>query len=184
MTRPSNPRSRSVSAALAPASPAPTMTNGSRSATASSSQGQELLARARIVAAEAVERRRDGPRSGLLDAAQRHAHVLGLEHHADALGLQVAVEPAGDLGGQALLDLEIAREELDDACELRQADDPLAWEVADVGDAHEREQMVLAQRVEGNAGGDDELVVAAVVGERNGAERRRRQQLRVHAGHA
>ena len=39
---------------------------------------------------------------------------------------------------------------------LREADDALARQVADVRDADERQQVVLA---------DDELVVAAVVGE-------------------
>ena len=105
-------------------------------------------------------------RAGLLDPAQRHAHVLGLEHDADALGLELALEPARDLRRQPLLDLQGAGEQLDDPGQLREADDPLAGQVADVGDADEGQQVVLAERVERDVPGDDELVVAAVVGER------------------
>src|ERR687897_637787 len=179
--RPSKPSVRRVSAAFAPARPPPTMTNVLGSDTASSGQGQELVARALVVAQVAVERRGDGARAGLLDPAQRHAQVLCLQDDADALGRQVLVEPAGDLRRQALLDLQGAREQLDHARELGQPDDALPRQVADVGDADERQEVVLAQRVEGDPGRDDELVVAAVVRERGRHERRGRQQLRVHA---
>ena len=82
------------------------------------------------------------------------------------LGRSSRCEPAGDLRRQPLLDLQRAGEVIDHARELRQPDDPLARQVADVGDADERQQVVLAQRVERDVAGDDELVVAAVVGER------------------
>jgi hypothetical protein len=36
------------------------------------------------------------------------------------------LDPAGDLGGEALLDLQVAGEELDHAGQLREADDPPA----------------------------------------------------------
>jgi hypothetical protein len=51
--------------------------------------------------------------------------MLGLQHHADALRLELGLQPAGDLRGQPLLDLQVAREQLDDATELAQTDDPL-----------------------------------------------------------
>ena len=53
-----------------------------------------------------------------------------------------------------------------------------------MGDADERQQVVLAQRVERDVARDDELVVAAVVGERRRVERARREQLGVHPRHA
>jgi hypothetical protein len=68
----------------------------------------------------------------------------------------------------ALLHLQVAREQLDHPRELGKADDALARQVSHVGDADEGQQMVLAQRVEGDAGGDDQLVVADVVGECGG----------------
>src|SRR5215218_6621531 len=143
--RPSKPSWRRVSAALAPARLAPTMmwvwllVMG-----CPRGQGQELLAGAGVVADEAVERRGHGLGAQLLNAAQRHAQVLGLQDDPDASGFELALEPVGDLRGQPLLDLEIAAEELDDAAELAEADDPLARQIPDVGDAVERKQVVHA----------------------------------------
>src|SRR3954447_10811065 len=142
-TRPSKPCIRSASAALAPAMPPPTMTWVLGSGMAVSCQCEELLARAGVVADAPQQRRGDGARARLLDAAQGHAQVLGLEDDADALAAQLVVEPVRDLGGQALLHLQGAGEVLDDAGELGQPDDPLTGQVADVGDAHERQQVVL-----------------------------------------
>src|SRR5215212_6106806 len=109
--RPPNPSSRSVSAALAPARPAPTITwvwslvmGGHRG------QGQELLEGGGVVADEAAKRRGHGLGAELLHAAQRHAEVLGLEDDADALRLQLLLEPGGDLRRQPLLDLKVAAE--------------------------------------------------------------------------
>src|SRR5690349_11550319 len=97
--RPSKPPSRSASAAFAPARLAPTITNVRSSLISFLSpyscpdEGQELLARPRVVSQQPVQRRSHRARAGLLHAAQRHAHVLGLEHHADALRRQVLLEP-------------------------------------------------------------------------------------------
>src|SRR3954453_3173904 len=129
--RPSWPTARRASAAFAPASDAPTMT-WSEDTGAPLGQGKKFGARARVVTDAAVQRRRDCHRAALLDAAQRHAHVLGLDHDADALRRELLVEPAGDLRRQALLDLKPAGEVIDDARELRQPDDAVAGEVADV----------------------------------------------------
>ena len=49
--------------------------------------------------------------------------MLGLQDDADALGLELVLEPISDLGGQPLLDLQVAGEQLDDATELAQADE-------------------------------------------------------------
>src|SRR4051812_15868387 len=146
--RPSKPSARSVSAALAPARPAPTITWVRDSATVASGQGKELLTGAGIVADEPVQRRGDRAGAGLLHPAQRHAEVLGLEHDADALRLELIAQPSGDLCRQSLLHLQVAREQLDDPRKLRQPDDAVARQVADVRDADERQQMVLAQRME------------------------------------
>src|SRR5215207_2444216 len=136
MRRPSKPSVRSVSAALAPAKLAPTMTyvcspliGGPRR------QGHELLPCASVVSDQAAESRRHGAGAQLLDTAQRHAQVLRLQNHAHPLGRQLVVEPAGDLCGQALLELEVAREVLDHATELAESDEPLGREVPDVGHA-------------------------------------------------
>ena len=53
------------------------------------------------------------------------------------------MQPAGDLRGESLLNLEIAGEQLDDADQLGQPQDALGGDVADVGDAVEGQQVVL-----------------------------------------
>ncbi len=88
----------------------------------------------------------------------------------------------GDLGGQTLLDLEITGEQLDDAAELAQADDPLSGEIADVRNPVKRKQVMHAQRVKRDRAGHDQLVVAVVVGEGRCAKRLRRQQLDIGVG--
>src|SRR5215212_2268960 len=173
-TRPSKPSSRSVSAAFAPARLAPTITwVWSLLMDSSLRKGQELLAGAGVVAHEAAERRRDRGGPQLLDAAQGHAHVLRLEHHAHALGLELPVKPIRHLDGQPLLDLEIAAEVLDHAAELAEPDDPLIRQVAHVRNAVERQQVVHAERMERDRASDDQLVVALVVRERGRPERLR-----------
>src|SRR4029078_4554301 len=102
-----------------------------------SGQGEELLASPRIVAHHAVQRRRDGPSARFLHPAERHAEVLGLAHDADAARLERVADPARDLRREALLHLEATGVEVDDAAELRQPDDALAGQIADVGDAVE-----------------------------------------------
>src|SRR5215213_9438481 len=105
-TRSSKPSARRVSAALAPARLAPTITNvRSLVMGCPRGQGQELLAGTGVVAHGAVQCRGHRLGAELLDSAQRHAQVLGLEDHPDTLGLELALQPAGDLRGQALLDL-------------------------------------------------------------------------------
>ena len=80
---------------------------------------------------------------GGLDAADGHAQVLVLQHHPGPARLQLLGEPAGDLAGEPLLGLEVAGEQLDHPGQLGQAEDAVAGEVADAGQAGERQQVVL-----------------------------------------
>lgn len=116
-------------------------------------------------------------------AAQGHAGVFGLDHHPDALGLQLGLQPVGDLFGQAFLDLRTAGEVLDDPGQLGQAEDPRAGQVTDVRHTDERQQMVLADGPHGDAAGQDEFVVVLVVGEGGQVEGARAEQLGVGARH-
>ena len=79
---------------------------------------------------------------------------------------KVLDEGVGDLRGQALLDLRATGEDLDEPGELGQPGDPavLARDVADVGDAVERHEVVLARAVELDVADDDELVVVDLEG--------------------
>jgi hypothetical protein len=63
--------------------------------------------------------------------------VLSFEHGPDTLWSKVCLERLGDLGGQTLLDLKAAGEELNHPGELRQADDAAPGHVPNVGDADE-----------------------------------------------
>ena len=116
--------------------------------------------------------------AGCLDAAEGHAQVLGLQHHPDALGLELGLEPVGDLGGEPLQELQAAGEQLDHPGQLGQPQDPSSREVADVGDPGEGQQMVLAQRAKGMAG-QHQLVVTLVVGKAGQGKGRRGEQLGV-----
>src|SRR5438093_13316614 len=105
MTRPSKPSVRRVSAALAPARLAPTITKVCSAVMACPCcQGEELPAGPGVVANESVQRRGHRLGAELLHPAQRHAQMLGLDDDPDALGLELALEPAGHLGRQAVLE--------------------------------------------------------------------------------
>ena len=99
-----------------------------------------------------------------LHAAQRHALMLGLDHHGDAARLQRLVDCGDDVAGQPLLRLQAAGEDLDDAGELRQADDLVVGRVVgDVRLADERHHVVLAVGVERDVADEDHVVVGADV---------------------
>ena len=67
----------------------------------------------------------------------------------------------GDLRGHLLLHLEAAREDVDHARELADADDLVGRQVADMGAADDRRHVVLAVRLELDVAQHDHLVVAA-----------------------
>jgi len=110
--------------------------------------------------------------------------VLGLDDDADAFGSEVALQAFSHLRRQALLELQLAREQLHDARQLGEPDDPRVGQVGDVRDAVKRQQVVHAQRVKRDVADDHELVIGAVVGERRQRERLVRQKLRERAGDA
>jgi hypothetical protein len=117
------------------------------------------------------------------NAAQRHAGVLGLQHHTHAGGAKTGSQALGDLLGQPLLDLGPGREMLNQPGQLGQPDDALAGQVADVREAGERQQVMLADGAERDGTGQHQLVVPLVVGERRQPQGPRAQQLCVGAGH-
>ena len=91
---------------------------------------------------------------------------------ADPPGVQFPIQPVGDLLGEPLLDLRSCRNVLDQPGELGKPEDAVARQVADMGHAGERQQMVLADRPQWNCPGQHQLVVALVVGEGGGREGR------------
>ena len=115
--------------------------------------GQELLAERGVGEDAAPERRHR--RGVLLDAAHPRAQVGGLEVDGHAGRLDQLHQRVGDLLADTLLHREALGEQADEPCELRDADDLLAGDVADVGDAVEGQSVVLAQRVERDRPLDD-----------------------------
>jgi hypothetical protein len=109
--------------------------------------------------------------------------VLRLDHHADAARTQVQVEPRRDLLGQALLDLRAVGEMLHHPGQLGQSEDAVAGQVADVRDADERQQVVLAHRPDRDVPGENQFVVPLVIGERGQVERARGEQFGVRVDH-
>ena len=128
-------------------------------------------------------------RAGLLDAAHRHAEVLGLDDDDDAGGLEVLDDGVGDLGGHTLLDLRPLGEHIHDASELGEPADTtgLARDIGDVRAAHERHQMVLAHRVQRDVADKHHLLVGLVEGHAEvlgGVLAQAREDLFVHVGDA
>jgi hypothetical protein len=67
-------------------------------------------------------------------AAARHAQVLGLHHDPDAPRAQLVLQPLCDLLGEALLELQVAGEQVGHPGQLGQTEDPSRRYVADVGE--------------------------------------------------
>ena len=123
-------------------------------------EGQELLAGTGVVANQPVQRRGHGLGAELLHAAQRHAHVLGLQDHADALGLELALEPVGDL---VVRRSWIWRSRANSSTTRPSLLRPMIrsrGQIPDVRDPVEGQQVVHAQRVKRDRPCDDQLVMA------------------------
>src|SRR5690606_30444622 len=173
----------------------PTSASSSSPATTKRSTGlapqdeAHRLGARRAVAHLAAHGRRDGPRARLAHAAHRHAQVLALDDDDGPARLQVLHERVRDLGREALLDLRAPRVHLDEARELGQARDaPVdVGDVADVRDAVERHQVVLARRVHLDVLDEHHLLVPEVERRREDVGRllaQAREDLAVGARHA
>src|SRR5262245_30515267 len=98
--------------------------------------------------------------AAFVDAARGHALVDGVDHDANAAGLQYIVDAAGNLRGELFLHLEAAGVDVDHARELADADHLRRREVPHVRMADDRGHVVLAMRFELDLPQDDHLVVA------------------------
>ena len=78
---------------------------------------------------------------------------------ATPCGCDLLVHRLGDLGGQPLLHLQAAREHVDQAGDLAQADHLPLRQVGDVALAEKRQQVMLAQAVEVDVLDDHHLVI-------------------------
>src|SRR3954452_18465527 len=119
---------------------------------------------ARLVAApeEAEDGRRRHDASRLPDAAHDRAQMGRFDDDADALRGESLHQEIGDLLRQPLLDLQPPGVHLDHARDLREADDAAVRDVRDVGRPEERQEVVLAERIERHVLDDDHLGVLHV----------------------
>ena len=125
-------------------------------------QAEKHVARLDVVAEDAEHGWRHRLAVDLLDATHDHAHVRGLDDDADALRLDSFAHGQRDLFGDALLQLQPAAVDLDDACQLGQTEHFAVGDVADRHLAQERHQVVFAQREHFDVFHHDHLVVVLV----------------------
>src|SRR5580704_11314583 len=92
-------------------------------------------------------------------AAHHHAEVARFDYHGYTLRLDYFLDGLGDLRGEALLNLQAAGEEFDEARDFAESDDLAVRNVRYVHFAEEWQQVVLAQAEHFYVFDDDHLVV-------------------------
>src|ERR1022692_1790212 len=81
----------------------------------------------------------------LFYAAHHHAQVASLDYHGYALRLDYFLDGFGNLRGEALLNLEAAGKEFDEARDFAESDHFAVGNVGYVHFAEERQQVMLAE---------------------------------------
>src|SRR6266550_3953257 len=111
-------------------------------------QPQEFVPGLRILQQRAPQGARDRLGVLLLDAAHHHAEMVRLDHDTHTARLEYVHERVRHLVGESLLHLEPAGKHLDHAWDLGETDQAAVRQVGDVRPTEERQQVVLAQRVD------------------------------------
>src|SRR5687767_9491660 len=109
--------------------------------------------------------------------------MFGFDDDAQTARRNLILEPVSDLLSQPFLHLGAAGEQLDYPSQLRQAENPLAWQVPDVSHPDERQQVMLTYRLHRNGASNDQLVISGVVGECGQIERAWTEHLGVRPRH-
>src|SRR6516162_5494456 len=121
--------------------------------------GKEANLLVQVLAERTGELRSNGFRTGLLDAAHRHAHVFGFHHDGSAARLENLIESGRDLRGHVFLGLQTTRIDVHETSKLGQTNHTLHRLVGDMGLASERHNMVLAVGAEADIAHQHEIVV-------------------------
>src|ERR1700757_1631862 len=100
-------------------------------------QGEEFGAGFFRVAEAAQHRTGDGRGVLLFYAAHHHAEMARFDDHADALRLNNFLDGLGDLGGEALLNLQATREQFNEARNFAESDHT---PIGNVGNMHFAEE--------------------------------------------
>ncbi len=95
-------------------------------------EGQKFVARLLVVAEAAEHGAGHGLAVLFFDAAHLHAKVARLDDYPNAFGADFFLNGGGNLAGEALLDLQAAREHIDEAGDFAQADNALVGQIRDV----------------------------------------------------
>ena len=85
--------------------------------------------------------------------------MLGLQHDDDSFRIEFLVQQIGNRVRHPLLNLRPARDLFDDASQFAQPRDLAIGQIADVGLADERQQVVLTHAVESDVTHEYQLVV-------------------------
>src|SRR5262249_24423996 len=116
----------------AKARPSSTCSAEAKSPLPAANHGDDAHLLVRVFAERAAEVGGDRERAGLLDPAQRHAHVLGFKQNRDAARLENFLDRGRDLRGHVLLRLQAARIAVDEARELREPHHAIDRHIGDV----------------------------------------------------
>src|SRR6266516_2678719 len=110
-------------------------------------QREEFRARSRVVFESSEQTRSFHDRILLLHTAHHHTEMFGLYDHGDPGGFETSHERPSNLRREIFLDLQSAREDIDDARHLGKADHFPVWNVSHVRPADEWKQMMFAHRI-------------------------------------
>src|SRR5271155_4544766 len=138
----------------------PVTTRDSRAVGALPDQREEFGSGFFLAAEAAQHRRSDCGGMLFLYSAHHHTEMAGFDHHSHSLRVNGMLDGLGDLGGEALLDLQAARESVDEARDLAQADH---FSVRDIGHVHfakKGQEMMLAEAEHFDVFYDHHFVVA------------------------
>jgi len=122
-------------------------------------QREKLRARFVRVAEASEHRGCNGGGVLFFDAPHHHAEMAGFDDYAYALRLDYFLNGFGDLGGEALLNLQAAGEEFDEARNFAEADYFSVGDVGDVDFAEERKHVMFAKAEHFDVLDDDHFVV-------------------------
>lgn len=92
--------------------------------------------------------------------------MLGFQNYNGAEGVEFILDGCSDLHGQAFLNLRAAGVAIDEAGEFGQTSDFTSrlWQVTNVCLSEKGDEMVLADRIEGNISDNDDFIVIDVEG--------------------
>src|SRR5690554_1122902 len=108
-------------------------------------------------------RERHGGAADLPRAPRRDTVLARIEHDQHPPSVKGVGKGIRNLVGQSLLQLRTRSEGVDHPRQRAEPDDAATWQVRDVGEAHEGQQVVLAHRAERDVAHDHEFALAAVV---------------------